>query len=320
MSPVEATVQVTDLTGYEAVSDAGTGYYEITEVPVGLHDVRVSATGYQTIEREGVLVEDGAIANEDFILASPAFYDAFELGTGEWTGDWSLTTEEANTPTHSLTESPGGGYGNHDYKVATLAQAIDLSNAESAELSFWHRYQTESNYDFCYVELSGNGGSSWTRVATFDGYLADWTEVRIDLEDYLDSTGFKVRFIFDSDGWIQYDGWYVDDVAIFASSDSSDIEETLVSTLRVMNHPNPFRPKTSIRYDVPVRGDVDLAVYDVSGRLVRTLLAAEPHGAGTYGIPWDGRNDGGQEVAGGVYFARVGIAGGAASAKMVLLK
>jgi len=319
-SPLEATVELTDLPGYDAMSDPATGYYEITNIPVGLHDLTASASGYQTVEREDVLVEDGSTATEDFTLAGPAFYDAFELGAGEWTGSWSLTTAQSHTPTHSLTESPSGNYGNNDYEVATLASAIDLSTSESAELAFWHRYDTEPTYDFCYVELSDDGGSSWDRVASYDGYLGSWTEVRIDLDGYLDSTAFKVRFVFDSDNYITADGWYVDDVAIFASTDSSEIDGAVVSSLRVRNHPNPFTPKTSIRYDVPVRGNVDLAVYDVAGRLVRTLITGESHGPGTYGLPWDGRNDRGEEVAGGVYFARVQTANDAASAKMVLLK
>jgi hypothetical protein len=320
MSPLEATVELLDLAGYETVSDPVTGYYEILHIPVGLHDVQASATGYQTVVREGVLVEDNTTSSEDFVLASPAFYDGFELGVGEWTGSWSLTTEHSHSPTHSLTESPGGDYGNNDYEVATLASAIDLSASESAELSFWHRYDTEANYDFCYVEVSGDGGSNWDRVASYDGYLGDWTQVRIDLADYLDSTAFKVRFVFDSDGWVTADGWYLDDVAIFATSDSSNIDEAIVSRLFVRNHPNPFNPKTSIRYDVPVRGNVNLAVYDVTGRLVRTIIEGDPHGPGTYGRPWDGKNERGQDVAGGVYFARVEVAGETASAKMVLLK
>lgn len=320
MSPLEATVELTDLAGYDAVSDPATGYYEISNIPVGLHDVRATASGYQTVAREDVLVEDGSTASEDFVLAAPAFYDAFELGQGEWSGSWSLTAAQAHSPTHSLTESPGGNYGNNDYEVATLLSSVDLSTSESAELSFWHRYDTEVDYDFCYVEVSGDGGSSWDRIASYDGYLGQWTEVRIDLSEYLDSTAFKVRFVFDSDGWVTADGWYVDDVAIFASTDSSEIDGDVVSSLRVRNYPNPFRPKTSVHYDVPVRGDVDLAIYDVAGRRVRTLVAGEPHAPGGYGLSWDGRNDQGGPVAGGVYFARVEVAGETASSKMVLLK
>jgi hypothetical protein len=319
-SPLEATVELTDLPGYDAVSDPVTGYYEMTNIPVGLHDLRASAPGYQTVEREGVLVEDNTTSSEDFVLAGPAFYDGFELGVGEWTGSWSLTTAHAHSPTHSLTESPGGDYGNNDYEVATLLSTVDLSTSESAELAFWHRYDTEPTYDFCYVEVSGDGGSSWDRIASYDGFLGDWTEVRIDLDGYLDSTAFKVRFVFDSDGWVTADGWYVDDVAIFASTDSSEIDDAVASSLRVRNYPNPFRPKTSVHYDVPVRGTVDLAIYDVAGRRVRTLLKGEPHAPGTYGLPWDGRSDQGDPVAGGVYFARVEVAGETASAKMVLLK
>ncbi|MHB8080445.1 MAG: FlgD immunoglobulin-like domain containing protein [Candidatus Krumholzibacteriia bacterium] len=73
-------------------------------------------------------------------------------------------------------------------------------------------------------------------------------------------------------------------------------------------HPNPFNPATTIRFDLPAAGRVRLSVYDVAGRLVRTLvdnsLAEGPHEA-----VWDGRDASGRGVGAGSYFARL-LAGG----------
>jgi hypothetical protein len=86
------------------------------------------------------------------------------------------------------------------------------------------------------------------------------------------------------------------------------------------NHPNPFNPTTVIRYDVP-RGaaDVRLSIYDVSGRLVRTLVS-ERESVGEKTVRWDGRDDTGSAVSTGIYFYRITIGGFTATRKMALLK
>ncbi len=86
------------------------------------------------------------------------------------------------------------------------------------------------------------------------------------------------------------------------------------------NHPNPFNPATHIRYDVPRGGaDVQLAIYDVSGRRVRTLVSGR-QSEGEKSANWDGRDDAGAAVATGVYFYRATIGSFASTRKMVLLK
>ncbi len=86
------------------------------------------------------------------------------------------------------------------------------------------------------------------------------------------------------------------------------------------NCPNPFKPTTSIQYTIPIPGPVDLRIYDVTGRLVRTLLDGEFCTAGPHASEWRGVGDGGSAVAAGVYFARIAAAGVAATAKIVFLE
>jgi hypothetical protein len=86
------------------------------------------------------------------------------------------------------------------------------------------------------------------------------------------------------------------------------------------NIPNPFNPTTTIRYDVARRGGVvTLQVFDVSGRLVRTLVD-QAQGEGYKDVTWDGRNEAGQPVATGMYFYRLSAPGFTQTRKMVLLK
>ena len=71
------------------------------------------------------------------------------------------------------------------------------------------------------------------------------------------------------------------------------------------NYPNPFNPSTQIRFALPEAATVELAVYDVLGQHVRTLVADEQYSTGYYGVFWDGKNELGQDVGSGIYFYRI---------------
>jgi hypothetical protein len=83
--------------------------------------------------------------------------------------------------------------------------------------------------------------------------------------------------------------------------------------------PNPFNPVTKLVYGMPSQGQVGLRVYNVAGKLVRVLEDGVKD-AGYHVAVWDGRDDRGEAVASGVYFARMEAEGFEGSAKMVLLK
>ena len=87
------------------------------------------------------------------------------------------------------------------------------------------------------------------------------------------------------------------------------------------NFPNPFNPATTISFAVPEGsgGGISLKVYDIRGRLVRTLVEGE-HAPGSYSVFWDGRDETGASTSSGVYFYRLTAGDFAATRKMVLLK
>ena len=103
---------------------------------------------------------------------------------------------------------------------------------------------------------------------------------------------------------------------------ATDITEELVGIYELsltQNQPNPFNPLTWLRYTLPRRSRATLSVYSASGRLVRTLVDEELP-PGIHVAKWDGKDDSGEEVASGVYFARLEADGRSAAQKMVLLK
>jgi hypothetical protein len=68
-------------------------------------------------------------------------------------------------------------------------------------------------------------------------------------------------------------------------------------------YPNPFNPSTTVSFGMEQAGQVTVRVYDVSGRLVRTL-ADRQYPAGTHDLVWNGRDEGGRGVASGTYLVR----------------
>lgn len=70
------------------------------------------------------------------------------------------------------------------------------------------------------------------------------------------------------------------------------------------NYPNPFNPTTNVKFSIPEKSNVEIAVFDMLGRKVRTLVS-ENLGANVYSVEWNGRNDNGTSLASGVYNIRM---------------
>ena len=85
------------------------------------------------------------------------------------------------------------------------------------------------------------------------------------------------------------------------------------------NVPNPFNPQTTIRYDIPSSGRVQLSILDVNGKLVRRLVN-EVQPAGSREVTWNGRDDAGNTVSSGVYFYVLDAGKQRLTKKLVLLK
>jgi len=98
-------------------------------------------------------------------------------------------------------------------------------------------------------------------------------------------------------------------------------DETAPGPARILAaSPNPFNPSTTISFALPEDGRARVQVFDLSGRLVRTL-ADRAFDAGTHALTWDGKDDRGAPAASGVYFLRMESAGNARdTAKVVLLR
>jgi hypothetical protein len=149
---------------------------------------------------------------------------------------------------------------------------------------------------------------------------ANWTHPDV-------STGFQqvtYRGAFDPSrgmesqwtaGWTEFDPQY----AVY-DEDAAGVDDVVASRASSQNYPNPFNPVTNIAYSVQQAGPVTIEVYNISGKLVKTLLNEEINAGVSGTVVWDGTDDHGQKCASGVYFARVNTPELTESHKMVMLK
>ena len=85
------------------------------------------------------------------------------------------------------------------------------------------------------------------------------------------------------------------------------------------NYPNPFNPSTTLRYELPENGLVNIIIYDMLGKQVKTLIN-QTQGAGYRSVIWDATNDYGKPVSAGIYLYQIQAGEYMQTKKMVLLK
>ena len=119
---------------------------------------------------------------------------------------------------------------------------------------------------------------------------------------------------------VQADSTWLD-AMVGASAGVDGGDDAMVFAL-MPNAPNPFAGATLIRFSIPSQAPVDLKVYDVRGRLVKSLLnsGAGAMAPGLHEVRWDGRDSNRKRVASGVYFYRLSAGRLSATRKMVVLR
>jgi hypothetical protein len=233
-----------------------------------------------------------------------------------------------------------------------ITPELNLSGFNEPKLKFMHWYDMEDNsitpgsaYDGGNIKISTDGGSNYSVInpvggypfvinaasnalngqLSFSGTSSGWEVAEFDLTAY-EGMNVLLKFDFGSDGSVQYAGWYVDSVAVYSMDtvvtkigpDDGHNGIPKVFALQ-QNYPNPFNPITTIRYQLPKTANVKLAVYNMLGQKVKTLVN-ESQTANYYSIQWNGLNDSGSRVSSGIYLYRIEAGEFIKTNKMLLLK
>jgi hypothetical protein len=201
-----------------------------------------------------------------------------------WTGGWNTTTSSYHSPSASITDSPNGDYQNNSTNIIVLNDEIDLSTAAYAQLNFYAKWEIEAGWDYAQVEISDNGGSTWTPLegkytktgnsnqATgeplYDGFQTDWVNEEINLNEYIGSS-ILLRFKLVSDNSVTEDGYYFDDVEVMIIDVNTGVDN--FSQPVILSNPVPNPASTTVRFNYSIRNNSDnlkLSVYNAIGEKV----------------------------------------------------
>ena len=112
---------------------------------------------------------------------------------------------------------------------------------------------------------------------------------------------------------------YANDL-VFSNAVSTGVENLPANFALAQNYPNPFNPTTTISYTLPTAVDVELIVFDITGREVTRLADHTNQPAGKYDVIWNGLDANGAKVASGLYFYRIHAGDFQQTHKMMMLK
>jgi PKD repeat protein len=269
-------------------------------------------------------------------------------GGGTWT---TITYDDFESGMGSFTD---GGSDMSRYTGGTYAwqgsAAADIQDNSGVASSFYHTagynvtgYQTlEVEFYFVAISMENNedfwvqyyNGSAWQTVAVFAAAVNinnnTWyvATVPISRTSYNFPTNAKIRFMCDASD--NNDDVYIDQITFRGTSSARVASQRLVATGPIVveareggmpervelmqNYPNPFNPRTTISFTLTEDTPVKLDVFDVSGRLVASLLdGAKP--AGIHDVEFNASS-----LSSGIYFYRLIAGDYVQKRKMVLLK
>jgi hypothetical protein len=243
-------------------------------------------------------------------------------------------------------DAAGGSYADGSDGVLEI---LPVALGTRASLSFWHWIAAEEGgsgtaWDGGLVEISTDGGLAWSPLPPVGGYthtIIDnpaspfpagypvwsgsyaWRLAVIDLSSYAGQV-VRVRFRFGSDGYLTYEGWYIDDLVLVPTTNEAaalgPVDPLPLHTGLLGVAPNPSRSETTIRFSIAAGdGAVAVSIHDLGGRRVRGLVNGLTP-PGQYARLWDGRDERGNSVPAGVYFVRIRWRSGHDSLKLLLIE
>ncbi len=193
---------------------------------------------------------------------------------------------------------------------------ISARNAASGEWGAW-TYNNSVFWpdDDCYYWFENLEYEAFESAGGLDQFI-NGLKVRFEVRDMCPFWCDDVL-----DGYPHGVGLLIDKVRVFTTGTITGAEEPeLPAITRLMPvHPNPFNPKTEIRFELNEAGRAVLEVYDISGRRLRTLTDKHFE-AGTQLESWNGLDDNGRALPSGVYFIRLKTRLGVESRKAVLVQ
>lgn len=259
------------------------------------YELRALAPGWSPDVGQVELNEPSVL---DFRL-QPQVFDGFESGDFEnlsWQngGDafWEVDGFEPNTGSFSARAGVISNDQNSDLSIHQTAASDD-------RIAFSLKVSSENNYDTLLFLIDG------IEAARFSGEVA-WRDVEFPVA--AGAHNFTWSYRKDSSVGHGSDTAWIDDVFLPAGGVVSAVENMNYPSNLILYEgvPNPFNPTVEFKFRMHQLGEVQVSVFDVSGRKVRNLIAGT-FAAGEHSVKWNGHDDSGRLSASGTYFVRLNV-------------
>jgi hypothetical protein len=229
------------------------------------------------------------------------------------------------------TASEAGHVRVYEYSNSSWTQIGSDIDGEAADDLSGRSVSMNSAGDRIAIGATDNDGtaSDAGHVRVYEYSNSSWTQIGSDIDGEAASDGSGRSVSMNSAG---------DRVAIGASGNDGSgdgaghvrvysLAELFIDSQQLLpdkftldqNYPNPFNPITTLRYELPENGHVNITIYDMLGRQVKTLVN-HTQDAGYRSIIWDATNNYGKPVSAGIYLYQIQASENISTKKMVLLK
>jgi hypothetical protein len=257
---------------------------------------------------------EGGYDGEGNIDADPLFTDANN-------GDYTLQAPDSPCIDAGTADIDGNGIEDiTDYSGSAPDMGAFESNLpaptgfqyflQSASVMLWWDPSTDENFQYFLLERSTDDLFVENVVSNYlvNSYYTD--------EDLEFNTLYFYRVSYFSTEWSEYSETIA---VVLEGLDISNGNNMPISYKIHQNHPNPFNPVTTIRYDLPEDGLVNITIYDMMGRQINTLVSGQQT-AGYNIVQWNATNILGEPVTAGLYLYTIHAGKFTQTKKMVLLK
>ena len=303
---------------YPVGSGSGTGYFIVISGETTVDQVRFQAWN---AEKSELLLEfliptrywvhdftDNLLVNGDYSLGDTGWdFTTYGLGHAQGSvndaGEYAISISDGGTEVYhiQLTQPNLLIEKGIQYTVTFEAYAVSLREIKSVVLHNGQPWTNYSNYETFSV-------TTQKQQFTHSFVMNEQTDpfARFDLY-----AGLSTADVF-------FDNVILKEEQT-PTARATELSQIPKSFKLLQNYPNPFNPVTTISYDLPHESYVTLMIYDITGRLVKTLVN-DRQSAGYYTLQWDATNAKGQPVSAGVYFYQIRAVDFVQTRKMVLLK
>lgn len=225
--------------------------------------------------------------------------------------------------------SAAGSFDIDGGKTTLFSPLLALSGMDRPVIKYYKWYTNDKgaapNQDTWEVDISNNGGKTWTPVENSKRSTTEWEKFQFFVNDYVTSSdSVMLRFVASDLPPGSLVEALLDDFEVLAVSAVTAVHQSNPphlprQFLLEQNYPNPFNPSTFVKFQMPHAARVTLQVFNTLGQRIKLLLEKDMP-AGYHQVSWDGKDEQGKKAASGIYFYEMRAGDFRAVGKMFLIQ